>query len=202
MNTTTKLDAVNTLLMSIGEDPVNALGLGIEDQTAAEAIVDEVTRKVQVLGWSWNTEDNYTFMRQVDNTVTVASNVLSIDFHNKQYVLRGTKVYDKVNHAYTLSGDVKGTVIFGLDWDLLPEAARQYIMYSSGRIFQARQVGSQILNQFTEKDEQAAWLALRSNEESVSNHSIFDNYELQLWLNRDAAAPVFDYPAGSIIGGA
>lgn len=200
MNTTTKLDAVNTLLMSIGEDPVNALGLGIDDQTAAEAIVDEVTRKVQVLGWSWNTEDNYTFVRQVDDTVTVANNVLSIDFHNKQYVLRGTKVYDKIKHSYVLTSDVKGTVIFGLNWDELPEVARQYIMYSSGRIFQARQVGSRVLHEFTKQDEHDAWLALRSNEESVSNHSIFDNTELRLWLNRDSSVPVFDYPAGTIIG--
>lgn len=200
MNITTKLEAVNTLLMSIGEDPVNALGTGLDDQTVAEAVLDEVTRKVQVRGWSWNTEHRFKLMRDGDQEVTLANNVLSIDFHNKTYVLRGNRVYDRVSHSYTLPSDLTATVTFCLDWDDLPEVARQFILYSSGRVFQARQVGSQVLNQFTQQDERSAWAALIQNEEGVGNRSIFQNAEIAHNLNRSPSVPVSTLYPGQIYG--
>jgi len=201
MSTTTKLNAVNTLLTSIGEDPVNALGIGLEDQTVAEAILDEVTRKVLVRGWSWNTEVNFTLARQTDDTLTVPSTYFSIDFHGKQYTLRGNRVYDKLNQTYRLvSNPTCTSVIISLPWAEIPEVARQYIMYSAGRIFQARQVGSQVLHQFTLKDEQEAWIALTSNEESTANLSIFQNKDLAMKLNRSSGSSVRDIYPGSIFG--
>lgn len=201
MNSTTKLEAVNILLTSIGEDPVSALGTGIDDQTVAEAVLDEVLRRTLVRGWSWNTEVNYTLPKEVDDTVTVPANFLSIDFNNRSYVQRGDKVYDKVNHTYNFESNLTGlTVILGLDWDETPEACRQYVLYSAGRVFQARQVGSRVLHEFTKQDEHQAWLMLNSNENAVGNVSIFQNAEIAVALNRSSGVPVPRYPAGSILG--
>lgn len=201
MNTTTKLDVVNALLSSIGEDPINALGVGLEDATVAENIVDEVTRKVFVLGWSWNTNENMPILRQTDNTITVPSNFLSIDFHNPAYVLRGNRIYDRQNNTYVFESDISvNSVVIGLPWDEIPEVARQYILYCSGRIFQARQVGSPVLFQFTLKDEQEAWVALTGNEQETSNDSIFQNNELAVHMNRDAAQAFVDWPTGAVFG--
>lgn len=201
MATTTKLQAVNTLLTSIGEDPVNALGTGLDDQTVAEAILDEVVRKVLVLGWSWNTETNYTLVRQTDKRLTLPSTFLTIDFHNPMLTLRGGRVYDKANHSYLLEADVScASAVISLPWDEIPEVARQYITYSAGRIFQARQVGSQVLHQFTQKDEQDAWRALMSNEGSTANLSIFQNADLRMKLDRSSSLSASDRNAGTIFG--
>lgn len=202
MNTTTKLEAVNTLLTSIGEDPLNALGLGLEDQTVAEAILDEVTRKTLIRGWSWNTEYNFKLTRQQDQTITVPLNYLSIDFQDTQrYTLRGRKVYDRIAHSYALASDITaGSIIIGLDWDEIPEVARQYITYSGGRVFQQRQVGSSVLHRFTQQDEREAWIALKMEEEAVSNHSIFHNPHVQMMLDRSPDRPVVRAYPGSLLG--
>lgn len=201
MNTSTKLQVVNSLLTSIGEDPVNTLGTGLDDEIVAESIVDEVTRKVLIRGWSWNTEESFKIVRQADDTITVPSNFLSIDFHNTNLVLRGNRIYDKQNNSYKLQSDVTcSTVIVGLPWEEIPEAARQFILYSAGRIFQQRQVGSRTLYEFSLKDESEAWATLTGNEEATSNLSIFQNQELALMTDRSSGRAVVDYMPGSIFG--
>ena len=45
LSTTTKLEAVNTLLGSIGESPVNSLNSGLVDAKTAENIIDAVSRE-------------------------------------------------------------------------------------------------------------------------------------------------------------
>ena len=45
LTATTKLEAVNTLLSSIGEAPVNSLTSGLVDAELAETILDSTSRK-------------------------------------------------------------------------------------------------------------------------------------------------------------
>ena len=53
---TTELEAVNTLLHTIGEAPVNSLtGTLPIDATLANNTLSEVSREVQSAGWHWNT---------------------------------------------------------------------------------------------------------------------------------------------------
>ena len=44
---TTKLEAVNTMLSTIGEAPVNNLSSGLVDAETAETILNNVSRSVQ-----------------------------------------------------------------------------------------------------------------------------------------------------------
>lgn len=197
---TTKLEAVNVLLTSIGEAPVNSLGDDLDEAALAEKVLDEVSRAVQKVGWHWNTEDNFPLMRNVDGNILLPVNTLKADFQTTRYVTRGNKVYDKHNHTYTFSNDITATMTFGFDWSELPESLRGYIMYRGGRTFQARQVGSRVLHEFTKGDEEQALVELKIAELEVSNVSIFQNAELALMLNRSSSTPVIDYPAGSFGG--
>ncbi len=51
----TKLEAVNDILLSIGEKPVNGLTSGLPDAALAEAVLDKISRQVQLEGWNSNT---------------------------------------------------------------------------------------------------------------------------------------------------
>lgn len=59
---TTVLEAVNTMLSSIGEAPVNSLASGFEDAELAESIINNVNREVQSKGFVFNTDLEYTFL--------------------------------------------------------------------------------------------------------------------------------------------
>lgn len=197
---TTKLEAINVLLTSIGEAPVSQEGTGLAEEALAGSVIDEVSRTVQTIGWTWNVERNFKLQKDGSGNVTLPSNTLKADFQNTRYIARGLKVYDRTGHTYVIGADVTVTLTVGLDWDELPEAMRQYVMYRAGRVFQARQVSAQILHEFTMKDEQAAWMLLQAAESEVGNISLFDNVEVQHMLNRSASAPVIDYPAGALGG--
>jgi hypothetical protein len=56
LSTTTKLDAVNTILIGIGEAPVNTLGSGLQEAEIAEVVLDNINREVQSKGWTFNTD--------------------------------------------------------------------------------------------------------------------------------------------------
>ena len=53
----TELEAVNILLTTIGEAPVNTLtGNQVTDVSIANQVLNEVSREVQSQGWHFNTE--------------------------------------------------------------------------------------------------------------------------------------------------
>ena len=56
---TTQLEAVNTLLHTIGEAPVNSLtGTLPIDATLALNTINEISREVQAAGWHFNSIEN------------------------------------------------------------------------------------------------------------------------------------------------
>ena len=197
---TTKLEAINVLLTSIGEAPVSQEGTGLEEEAIASTVLDEVSRAVQTIGWSWNTEDNFPLSRDMEGKITLPVNTLKVDFQTPNYIARGLKIYDRKNHTYTFNSDLKATLIIGLDWDELPEAMRNYVTYRAGRVFQARQVSATTLHEFTRIDEERAYVALFSAEQEVANVSLFDNVEIQLMLDRSSSTAVLDYAAGGLGG--
>ena len=57
LSPTTKLEAVNTMLTSIGEQPVQTDDFaGLSDAAIAAQILDNVSRAVQSRGWIFNTD--------------------------------------------------------------------------------------------------------------------------------------------------
>jgi hypothetical protein len=76
---TTKLEAVNTMLSTIGEAPVNSLATGLIDAETAETILNNVSREVQARGWNFNTEYDYTFSPNVDGEIDLPANIIRAD---------------------------------------------------------------------------------------------------------------------------
>ena len=58
LSPTTKLEAVNTMLTSIGEQPIQNMNdlAGLSDASIAEQILDNVSRAIQSRGWIFNTD--------------------------------------------------------------------------------------------------------------------------------------------------
>ncbi|SVB25525.1 uncharacterized protein METZ01_LOCUS178379, partial [marine metagenome] len=57
---TSKLDAINSMLIGIGEAPVNTLNSGLQEAEVAEIVLDSISREVQSAGWVFNTDIRYT----------------------------------------------------------------------------------------------------------------------------------------------
>lgn len=156
---TTELEAVNTMLRAINESPVSSLSgdIGV-DVVTAKATLNEVMRAVQTEGWAFNTEYKYPLKRDASGNISVPANALVVDVNSRQYagidpVLRGTKLYDRMNHTFTFTVDLEARIIFGLNFTDMPQSARHYVTYRAARKFQDDSLGSSDLHQFNVRDE-------------------------------------------------
>lgn len=169
---TTLLEAVNTLLAVIGEQPVNTLETQqIVEASMAERTLLEFHKEGQVNGWSWNSEQAYEFTKDNNSEIVVPTNVVrwAADAYEwaGRFQLRGQRVYDREKRTYSLGSDVtslKADVVFLLSWDESPEAFNRWVTIRSARVFSGRVLGDSSSFKYTAVDEQAALTALQAVE--------------------------------------
>lgn len=188
MTPTTKLEAVNIMLSTIGESPVNSLSSGLVDAEMAETILNSVSREVQGQGWNFNREFALTVGPTLDGEIVIPNNVLRADAtltpDSYDLVQRGTRMYDKKNHTFKISREVKLDLVVQLEFEELPEVARRYIAIKASRIFQDRVVGSDTLHGFNQQDEAQAFFELKEFESDVEDFNIMDNYSVYRVIDR------------------
>ena len=190
MTPTTELDAVNQMLVSIGEAPVNVLGSGLQEAEIAQTTLTNISRDVQSQGWYFNTEIRYTLPRNSDNEIVLPNNCVKVDRtqvyrdYDTDVVERNRKLYDRVTNSYTFDKDLVVNMVILLDFNELPEVARRYITLKAARVFQDQTVGAQELHGYQINDEQFAYLALREAESESMDYNVFDNYDTYRVLDR------------------
>ena len=196
---TTKLEAVNSMLSTIGEAPVNSLTSGLVDAETAETILNEVSRSVQAHGWNFNSEPDYTVAADIGGNVVLPAEIIRADLANsetkyrsskQEYIQRGNKMYDKIKHSFNIGKALKLDVVVLLDFEICPEVARRYITVKAARIFQERVVGSDSLSAMNRNDEQEALFALREMEGDNGDYNIFDDYSTASVLDRSIGTKV------------
>lgn len=188
LTATTKLEAVNIMLSTIGENPVNSLTSGLVDAELAETILGSVSKSVQSEGWNFNTEKKVSYSADTSGHIILPANILradaTVEADALDLVQRGLKMYDKKNHTYVINKAVNLDIIIELDFEILPEVARRYITLKSARIFQDRVVGSETLHKFNQEDEFFAYSQLKDFEADSEDISIFDNNSVYSVVDR------------------
>ena len=184
LSPTTELEAINTMLSTIGESPVNAVeDTGNVDVVIARQILQTASREVQARGWHFNTEKNYTITPDSGGYLVLPNTVLKVDTvypdSSKDVVVRGSRLYDREKHTYVFTDAVKVDMTILLTFDELPEVARNYVTIRASRIFQERVVGSDTLHAFNSQDEARAMVSLMEYEADTADLNILSgNYSV------------------------
>jgi hypothetical protein len=145
---TTKLDAVNQMLSSIGEAPAVSLDTDNSEIAVAESTLDEVSRAIQSEGWNFNTEYEYPFTPNENGEIVIPANVLQIadnkfkSLARYQTVIRSGKLYDKLSHSSVFTGTVYCDVVWCFEFPDLPQAFKDYIATRASRVFAGKVVAS------------------------------------------------------------
>lgn len=188
---TTELDAVNVMLGTIGESPINSLeaSSGVADAVIARQILSEVAVQVQEEGWHFNTEKNFVLTPTTSGEIFVAPNVIEIDTMDDDeeidVAIRGNRLYDRTKQTFTFIKDMKCRVVILLEFEDLPQAARHYVMVRAARVFQQRVLGSETLNGFTSQDEARARLSLKRYDSQTADYNILTgNYGVMRVIDR------------------
>ena len=183
---TSELEAVNTILSTIGESPLNTLSGSLPvDGTIAKNVLSEVSREVQSQGWHFNTHYKVTLSRDTDNKIPLATNIVRVEIDPRRYskvsydiVQRNNFLYNLAKNEETFDTNFKdATAVYLLPFDEIPEQARRYITIRSARIFHDRTLGANTIHKFSQEDEAKSLSILKQAESHTGDYSIFDTPE-------------------------
>lgn len=183
----TELDAVNLMLVNIGEQPVNALEIGgVSEVSIARFILHNTSRAVQTDGLRCNTEYNYKLIPDENGFLSLPMNALKVDASDPtvNVVVRGKRLYDVDNHTYIFKEPLLVDIVFFLPYEELPQAVRTYICIRAAREFGTKILGSETLNQFSLQDEQTALLTMVRQEIDIGDFTLLDNPNILYGLKR------------------
>ena len=188
-----ELEAVNLMLMTIGEYKVNDLInlAGRSDAAIAKDILTNTSRAVQSKGWTFNTDFDVILVPDTNDQIELGGSILRIDTTNtvrsseKDIIERDNKLYDRQNNTYIFADNVTVNTVTYFNFESLPEAARRFIAIRSARVFHDRVVGSGELHRFFQEDEGQAWSELIEYESNVGDYNIFDTYDVYRVVERD-----------------
>ena len=181
----TELQAVNVLLTTIGESPVNTLtGNQVTDVTIANHVITEVSREVQAQGWHFNTEDKVVLSRDVANNIIIPSDVARIDTPNFNTTIRGGKLFNLTDRTYVFSSSVEASIVYFQDFAVLPEVVKNYISTRASRIFSDRMLNSETIHKMVSRDEQKALTDLKAFESDTADFNMMDSYAVARVMKR------------------
>lgn len=180
-----ELEAVNLMLSTIGEAPVSSLEVS-GDLNVAEArqMLYNVSREVQTVGWYFNTDENYSLVRNSSGEIPFPSNVLTLDLSdnntdlwNLDVTQRGSRLYNRKGNTYAFTQDLTVDLTWFLPWDDLPQAARQYIAIVAARRFQRRFLGDDVAEKVTAAEETMAKAQLEDFDAGTRDYNLADSYD-------------------------
>lgn len=187
----TELDAVNSILMSVGESPVNTLNVQSPEVAIAQKTLRQVCREVQSEGWVFNTEEQYPISLDSNNHCIIPNNVLQIDVNEFKHandfnVVRkddsGTKkLYDLIEHRFNFENisdnKLHCDIIWMVDFEDIPEVFKDYITARASRIASNRMVNNPQSAELLAPDEALLRALAIEYDTKQADHNIFNDQE-------------------------
>ncbi len=173
-----ELEAVNMLLAAVGEAAVSSLETATTvDVTQAKNLISNINREVQQKGWHFNTEWDVILSLDSDSRIPLGTTILSIYSPSKLTTIRGREgspfLYDLSNNTFTWTASVNDAVtITLLDFEDIPQTARQYITTKAARIFQEEIIGQVSAEAVNRQEEVEAYADLLDDEGERSGFNV------------------------------
>lgn len=183
-------DAINICLQVIGEQTLEA-GLdidGIYEAEQADLLIETVKREVLLEGWSFNTDEEWSILPDTNGYITVPSSALRIDSSDtsSNLIRKDGKIYSKETQSYIFSASESFDIVWELDFDDLPLAAKSFIVLKAARLLYQRIVGDPNMLSILVNDEREARMKLDLHEEDINDYNIFDDTTVSRALTRNA----------------
>ena len=188
LDVSTRLDAINFIIGSIGLAPVEAEDAYNLDVAQASQLIDAVSRDIQNNrggGFWFNREKNWKLSPDpVTGTISVPNVALSIyrfnEYNQQQKIAtRGRQLYDTEEHGFDMrplvnsDGYVRLMIITQLDFEDLPQTAKWAITTMAAVKFASRVEMDMNRVQVLGQEAQDAMWSLESEETSQANVNAF-----------------------------
>lgn len=130
----TELDAVNTILASVGQAPVTTIDISNPEVALVYNTLLQVSREVQAEGWSFNREYDYPLPVSNSGHVGITFQMLQVALSPDRYrgisaTVRNARLYNKSSHTDVWDEEqVYCDIVWLYDWESLPQPIKDYIV--------------------------------------------------------------------------
>ena len=175
-----ELEAVNIMLSTISVAPVSTLAVdGDLNVSVAKQMLYDTAREVQSYGYYFNTDAKYPLTRDVEHQIVLPKNVLFVsidrDYWAYDATLRGLKLYNRSKQSYQFDKNLTGTVTFFLEWDELPQPAKQFMAIKAARKFQLRMLPDEYTSKYSQQEELEAKAQLEDYDAMERQYNLTDS---------------------------
>lgn len=179
---TTELDAVNAMLESTGNPPVDSLSMGdLGIIGRALRVLREKSREVQVMGLHCNTLEKLELSPDINGRIHLPANTVEAREYYTDEILTFSQgiLYDKINNTEIFDHAVECNVIILKEFDDLTEVTRQYIKALAVRAFQNTAQSDQNVNQVLTQEELRIYKNFAVAELRTGRPNILDNLDMR-----------------------
>lgn len=184
----TELEAVNAILFTIGESPVNSLDSTTSvDVINARTLITSESRKVQDQGWTFNTQEGvFIPSDSFSQMIPWRNNWLRVmdGSSGSPYTHRAGNLYDRTSRTDLFPGGVTVELIEEVPFDELPYCFQTYITCKAARRFNGGSFGDPNTDTEIARQEQEAKIACNEYELDYGKYSIFTDAHVQGLLGR------------------
>lgn len=188
MANTTKLDAVNQILLAAGFSDVTAIG-SLDESATAEDILDRVSREIQSKGLHCNTESEVELTPDGSNFINLTADMIRVDPSRSSGLsddicVRNSKLYNLTDHTDQFTSPIKCDIIYLIDFEQLPEHVRRYVLVKATRQFVLKVTRDLDLWNALATEEVEAKEAYHVAEIENSDTNMLQGYPASQFLNR------------------
>jgi hypothetical protein len=177
-----ELQAINQILMSVGQAPVTTLERTNPDVAICWDTLLEVSREVQSEGWTFNREYDYPMTPDMDKHILYPENALQLDISTnptywtgREYdpVKRGDRLYDRRSHSDKWDETIYCDIKWFFDWEDLPIPMQDYITCKAAATASTRLIGDPTQYQILQQKEAYMRAMVQEYEANQGDYSFF-----------------------------
>ena len=172
--------AINTLLQTIGELPIDTLAdvANVLEAQIAETDIIEAKKLILAQGWDVNTDTGYPFYPTQDGYIAVPADILDLR-SGKDIIVRDWQLYNKATHSRKFTEVVNCDVMWNLDFNTLPHPLRYYITLEAARKYQMRMISDTNMYTFTQDDVAEAKMFAKQSNGFTEQFNMLDTVEMK-----------------------
>lgn len=183
----TKLEALNMLLLSSGQLPVQDYNSNHPDAISARNYIERWSQQSQQRGWYFNTYFELDLVPDSDSgEITLPQGSIRVDVlsHPEQGSVRRGKLWNSRANTFVWAEALVANVFVQLDFDDCPVLMQTIIAYQALSEWQAFHEGDQLKIQQAEKVVATARIALNREQTRFENNNIANRPAVQRYLGR------------------
>lgn len=159
-----ELEAVNKLLAVAGDSPVQTLEDQYVQSKLARQILTRTSRRIQEIGWWFNEEESVSLIPDIDGLITLPVNAITAlpVGDAGSVVQRGRSMYNRSDRTYQFDEPLKVDMVLALEWEQLPQQAREYISDAACSEYNRDYVGDLSLKTSLDENEANSYRVLKA----------------------------------------